>query len=509
MVYRVYSDNKCEVVVKEAGEVTVSSGSVPASSEEALLAGDYYWKAVYSGDSLHQGATSMCNSEVDVSPQWYECEEVSGTGEWEDEACSKQDSGKTGDFERVAIEPISYTSKGGEVKLEAGSNVITCKSSESSGYIEIPNHVNSVTTSFFGCKGEETSTKTTCEVKSVTPVGATEEIVFNTLHGVLGTVAEAESTTGIGISLSPEAAGPDTEVEGSCLSEKTSVLEGGMISEIAPINKAVENFELTSAISSKKDRISKFEAGSTETPKGFGATEVAMSYSTDPTFEGSRIGISKQARVIGARQNKTGACDTEPTAEDKCNAGTYFLEGENYTGENLTELTIGSTNATLKCTGSGISVKSGKNPEPAALKVWIENLTFSGCKVVGGESCTLKSPATGEVPFPWGGELEWVNRGAWSPLRQNGFYRVNNFNIEGKCGMESCNYIGTGGNSTVRGYFFDANSANKPVASTRAELFFSRAPLSATCGRRGLVSFEVVYRISPTKPSMNVYLTNG
>jgi hypothetical protein len=36
LVYKVYSDKECKTLVKEVGEVTVSSGSVPASSEEEL-----------------------------------------------------------------------------------------------------------------------------------------------------------------------------------------------------------------------------------------------------------------------------------------------------------------------------------------------------------------------------------------------------------------------------------------------------------------------------------------
>jgi hypothetical protein len=63
--YKVYSDNKCEKLVTSAGEVTVSSGSVPASSEEELEGGKtYYWQASYSGDSKNKSSTSTCGSEV-------------------------------------------------------------------------------------------------------------------------------------------------------------------------------------------------------------------------------------------------------------------------------------------------------------------------------------------------------------------------------------------------------------------------------------------------------------
>ncbi|MGH2854255.1 MAG: hypothetical protein ACRDLF_08710, partial [Solirubrobacteraceae bacterium] len=50
--YKVYSDKECKTLVKEAGEVTVTSGSIPASTEEELEGGKtYYWQASYSGDA--------------------------------------------------------------------------------------------------------------------------------------------------------------------------------------------------------------------------------------------------------------------------------------------------------------------------------------------------------------------------------------------------------------------------------------------------------------------------
>jgi putative sterol carrier protein len=62
--YFVYSDSKCKELVAEAGEVSVAGGSAPLSEEEKLEEGIYYWQAVYSGDSLHEAATSSCGSEV-------------------------------------------------------------------------------------------------------------------------------------------------------------------------------------------------------------------------------------------------------------------------------------------------------------------------------------------------------------------------------------------------------------------------------------------------------------
>jgi hypothetical protein len=64
VIYKVYSDSECKDLVAEAGEETVSSGSVPASGEEELEGGKtYFWQATYKGDSLHQESTSACGSE--------------------------------------------------------------------------------------------------------------------------------------------------------------------------------------------------------------------------------------------------------------------------------------------------------------------------------------------------------------------------------------------------------------------------------------------------------------
>ncbi len=62
--YDIYSESECKTLVAAAGEVSVTSGSVPASTEEQPKAGTYYWQATYSGDTLHQGSTSTCGKEV-------------------------------------------------------------------------------------------------------------------------------------------------------------------------------------------------------------------------------------------------------------------------------------------------------------------------------------------------------------------------------------------------------------------------------------------------------------
>ncbi len=74
-VYKVYSDSKCEKLATEAGEETVSSGAVPASSEEELSAGSYYWQVTYKGDSLHQESTSSCGEISKIAATSWSLEE--------------------------------------------------------------------------------------------------------------------------------------------------------------------------------------------------------------------------------------------------------------------------------------------------------------------------------------------------------------------------------------------------------------------------------------------------
>lgn len=62
--YFVYSDVACEELVAEAGKVTVTGGTVPASTPQTLEAGIYFWKAEYSGDASNYASRSSCGSEV-------------------------------------------------------------------------------------------------------------------------------------------------------------------------------------------------------------------------------------------------------------------------------------------------------------------------------------------------------------------------------------------------------------------------------------------------------------
>ncbi len=77
--YKVYSEKECKTLVAEAGEVTVTDGSVPASNEEKLKAGTYYWQASYSGDSKNKASTSACGSEIAVVHTYPASESLGGS----------------------------------------------------------------------------------------------------------------------------------------------------------------------------------------------------------------------------------------------------------------------------------------------------------------------------------------------------------------------------------------------------------------------------------------------
>jgi hypothetical protein len=64
VTYTVYTDDACSQGAQDAGTVTVTNGVVPDSNPITFnTAGDYFWQAVYSGDSNNKGATSDCTSE--------------------------------------------------------------------------------------------------------------------------------------------------------------------------------------------------------------------------------------------------------------------------------------------------------------------------------------------------------------------------------------------------------------------------------------------------------------
>lgn len=64
VTYTAYTNNLCTLGAQSGGTKTVTNGVVPDSNNITFnTAGDYYWQAVYSGDSNNNGATSTCADE--------------------------------------------------------------------------------------------------------------------------------------------------------------------------------------------------------------------------------------------------------------------------------------------------------------------------------------------------------------------------------------------------------------------------------------------------------------
>ncbi len=147
--YTAYADDKCEESAASAGEVTVSSGSIPNSSEEDLPDGFYYWQATYSGDATHQPASSPCVSEVEVvatashletllSSPSESAEEVQvEEGEWVADAASL-----TGPNSAEATGTVEYgvfaDSECKELVLAAGGGELSGGEPESSSPVVLP-----------------------------------------------------------------------------------------------------------------------------------------------------------------------------------------------------------------------------------------------------------------------------------------------------------------------------------------------------------------------------------
>jgi uncharacterized protein YacL (UPF0231 family) len=144
VVYKIYSDKECKTLVKEAGEVTVSSGSVPASSEEELEGGKtYYWQATYKGDTLHQESKSECGKEVlnvkDLEPVYF----ASPTGEY----------------------PYGVSITGTKMTiLEAGKDSVTCGKVEFTGELTKTSETQTLTPNYSECEGDIEGTKSSATV---------------------------------------------------------------------------------------------------------------------------------------------------------------------------------------------------------------------------------------------------------------------------------------------------------------------------------------------------------
>jgi hypothetical protein len=62
----VYVDPGCTIPAAASQTVSVTGGSVPASSPVVLPQGTYFWQASYSGDALNDPQLSTCDAETSV-----------------------------------------------------------------------------------------------------------------------------------------------------------------------------------------------------------------------------------------------------------------------------------------------------------------------------------------------------------------------------------------------------------------------------------------------------------
>jgi hypothetical protein len=177
--YKIYSDSECKDLVAEAGEVTVTSGSVPASSEETLPAGTYYWQAIYSGDSNNPAATSPCDSGVAVVTEPLTGEE----GSYE--------------AEETQIPAGQYSANADSFVFGGGLNnpkVVSCRPASFRWGAQAPGNMFVVTPSYRNCLFNNV-------VANVT-VGAACNYQFNPPFGTSGPDFRASvSITGMGCEL--------------------------------------------------------------------------------------------------------------------------------------------------------------------------------------------------------------------------------------------------------------------------------------------------------------------
>jgi hypothetical protein len=327
-----------------------------------------------------------------ASPEWFECAAVSGTGAWKDEACSEADATKKSNSERVSILPANFTSTSSvTTKLEISTNVVSCKTDTTSGEIEAPKKLTKVSMILKECKGEETTSKKTCEVKSTSPSGGKEEIVMKPLKGELGKVSKTEAASEVGVLLVPESGSVWAEVEGSCFSPVTkATLEGGLIGQYTPAGKAQTAEELVYSISGKQ-KIQKFEGGEQKVLKvtvlGIGV-EVQVESVGKTTFELAEIGAGEQ---VAARQpvtyvwkynkgNTLVAGGKKTIIETKGGATELFMLGK-----------VGGTGWEVRCT----SLKQNTS-QPAQIvggaagKIEL-TWRLTGCSLPQPANCALKS----------------------------------------------------------------------------------------------------------------------
>ena len=217
VVYKVYSDKECKTLVKEAGEVTVSSGSVPVSNEEELEGGKtYYWQASYSGDTLHQEMTSTCGTEVlnvnATAPTWMECGELE-EGAFENSACTKEKEAGSHEWLGMAEKQEATMEGTLEIADEKGPTIKCDESATGSVGTQWEGEISSIT--FTACEVTATgSGESSCIIGKPTALKALD-LPWHTALEEEGTAEPRDSLTASG-------KGPGLEFE--CTGEKSKVI---------------------------------------------------------------------------------------------------------------------------------------------------------------------------------------------------------------------------------------------------------------------------------------------
>ncbi len=337
--------------------------------------------------------TLIAAASASAAPEWFECAAVSGTGAWKDEACSEADATKKSNSERVSILPANFTTTSTTTtKLDISTNAIVCKTMTTSGEIEAPKNLTKVKITLKECKGEETKTKKTCEVKSTSPTGGKEEIVTKSLKGELGSVSKTEAASEVGVLLVPESGSVWAEIEGSCFSPITkAAIEGGLIGQFTPAGKVQTTAELVYSDSAGKQKIQKFEGGAQKVLKvtvlGIGV-EAQVESVDKVTPELAEIGAGGQ---VAERQSVTYVwkvkgnelllgTEKKGIVETKGGATELFMLGK-----------VGSTAFEVRCT---TFKQNTSNPAqilggvPGGIE---ETWSLTGCSLPQPAHCALKS----------------------------------------------------------------------------------------------------------------------
>lgn len=311
VVYKIYSDKECKTLIKEAGEVTVTSGSVPASTELELEGGKtYYWQATYKGDSLHQESTSSCGSEtLDVKI-----------------ATSLTTTLSAGELSAPELEidegeamTDAATLDGLDAAMAEGSVTYYVYSNSSCTHLVAEAGSEPVTAGLGGTSLEETLPRGTYYWQAVYSGDAEHAPATSECGTEIGTVDTPEMTTSLS--------------SGSQSGEALEVLEGKAVRDTATLG-SIHAAEATGTVRYKIYSDSKCEHLVTN------AGEVAVSGATAPASTEETLSLGTyywQAEYTGDAHNPTAtsACGTEVSVVTAETSLTTSLSGEGHSGAEI------------------------------------------------------------------------------------------------------------------------------------------------------------------------------